>query len=203
MPGPPVLLLRMLLLLLSCTRLATSPQAAGVVEDLWDRYSVAMRASRDAGGAAVQLRAELTEAVVAATERNNYAELQELGLRLRKTEADFGTQVGAAQDMYDEFSAPLMRAFAALLERTAVHPACSAHFRSHAVHESRCSTIRASVQRQLAATAAAAAAAAIAAVAAAVTIRLVATLPLVARVDESTCMCPLSSRRVLPRDHAS
>ena len=203
MPGPPVLLLRMLLLLLSCTRLATSPQAAGVVEDLWDRYSVAMRASRDAGGAAVQLRAELTEAVVAATERNNYAELQELGLRLRKTEADFGTQVGAAQDMYDAFSAPLMRAFAALLERTAVHPACSAHFRSHAVHESRCSTIRASVQRQLAATAAAAAAAAIAAVAVAVTIRLVATLPLVARVDESTCMCPLSSRRVLPRDHAS
>ena len=56
MPGPPVLLLRMLLLLLlSCTQLATSPQAAGVVEDLWDRYSVAMRASRDAGGAAVQL----------------------------------------------------------------------------------------------------------------------------------------------------
>ena len=118
--------------------------AANAVTMLWDQYSATLHtdAARDVGSAALSLRTQLTDSIEAATARGDYGELQELGLRLRKTEADFSTQVGAAQDMYDMFSAPVMRAFAALLERTAVHPACAAHFRSHPVHESRCSTIR-------------------------------------------------------------
>ena len=119
--------------------------AVDEVSSLWDRYSATLRSEpgRDTGSAALRLRTELTKAIEAATERGDYGELQLLGLRLRKTEADFSTQMGAAQDMYADFSAPVMRAFAALLERTATHPACATHFRNHAVHESRCSTIRA------------------------------------------------------------
>ena len=141
--------LRLLLVALHVCAIASAAAhpASDAVTLLWDRYASALhsgtRTDRDAGSVAVRLRTELTEAIEAATGRGDYEELQALGLRLRKTEADFSTQKDAAQDMYDEFSAPVMRAFAEMLERTAVHPVCLAHFRNHPVHESRCSTIRA------------------------------------------------------------
>ena len=114
------------------------------VAALFESYSTALlgEAAPSIDSPAGQLRGQLTTAVEAATALGAYPVLQELGLQLRKTDADFQTQVIAAQAMYADFSAPLMRSFAAMLEATATHPVCAVHFRQHPIHESRCSTVQ-------------------------------------------------------------